>query len=195
MTGTFHDWLAPAALDRVVLLANHVLSGEPAALHRLRPHAGRVVRVEALGWPAWLPAWPQVELRLTAAGLLERIQEPERSPPEPDLRLEVDLSDPARVAWSLAAGMRPAVRVSGDAALAADIDWVATHVRWDLQADLERILGPAASQALAGLVAACARTLRDVARAWPGSAASDRPSTPGSGGEGPAAGTGPEGMR
>ena len=154
----------PAVLDRAVLLANHVLASEPAALQRLQPHAGRVVRVQAEGWPALLPAWPLLDFRLTRAGLLERAAEAGAASAEPDLHLAVDASNPAQLVWRLAGGERPAVRVSGDAVLAADVDWVATHVRWDVAADLERVAGPGPAQALASLAQGLAGALRAARR-------------------------------
>lgn len=167
MLHALHEWLAPSALDRAVLLANHVLASEPAATQRLRPHVGRVVRVQAEGWPALLPEWPPMDFRLTPAGMLERAAEAGAggaSSSEPDLHLVVDVSNPAGLAWRLAVGERPAVRVSGDAALAADVDWVVTNVRWDVAADLERVLGPAPAQALTALGGALARALRETLR-------------------------------
>lgn len=161
------EWFVPAALDRAVLLANHVLAGEEMAMQRLRPHAGRVVRVQAQGWPALLPPWPPVDLRLTAAGLLERPGDSPTSGGEPDLHLAVDASNPAGLAWRLAMGERPAVQVQGDAALAADVDWVVTHVRWDVAADLERVLGPGPAQAMTAFVGSLAQALREAVQAWP----------------------------
>ena len=151
--------LLPAALDRAVLLANHVLSGEPAAVERLRAHAGRVVRVEALDWPSFLPPWPVVEVRLTPAGLLER---PEATQPgsEPDLHLGVQAARPLELAWALASGERPAIQVRGDAALAAAVQEVAERVRWDAMGDLERAIGVGPARALAGLVSALVGSLR-----------------------------------
>lgn len=167
MLHALHEWLVPAALDRAVLLANHVLAGEEMAMQRLRPHAGRVLRVQAQGWPALLPPWPPLDLRLTAAGLLERAGEEASAPGEPDLHLTIDASNPAALAWGLARGERPAVQVQGDAALAADVDWVATHVRWDLAADLERVLGPGPAQAMTVFASSLARALREAVQAGP----------------------------
>lgn len=195
MVDAIQNWLLPAALDRAVLLANHVLSSEPAATQRLRPHAGRVVRVQVLGWPALLPPWPPVDLRLTAAGLLETVGAGEGPAGEPDLQLGVDASNPARLAWNLAAGVRPAVQVGGDSALAADVDWVVSNVRWDMQADLERVLGPGPAQALAGLAGALAQGLREAARAWPGARAGPAASPPPGGATPPGTAAGPEGKR
>jgi ubiquinone biosynthesis protein UbiJ len=40
-------------------------------------------------------------------------------------------------------GDKPAVRIEGDVQLAAEINWLADHVRWDLEEDLARIMGDA----------------------------------------------------
>ena len=71
MLQTLHEMLAPAAMERLTLLINHVLRREPAAVERLLPHAGRSLRVEPEGWPAWLPPLPALAFRVTPAGLLE----------------------------------------------------------------------------------------------------------------------------
>jgi ubiquinone biosynthesis protein UbiJ len=195
MLHALHAWFVPAALDRAVLLANHVLAGEEMAIQRLRPHAGRVVRVQAQGWPELLPPWPPVDLRLTAAGLLERAGEGASAFGEPDLHLGVDASNPAGLAWRLAMGERPAVQVQGDAALAADVDWVVSHVRWDLAADLERVLGPGPAQAMTVFASSLARALREAVQAWSPvrSAEGAPPPDPDPGRTGPA--NRPEGMR
>lgn len=175
MVHAIHDALLPAVLDRAVLLANHVLTGEPAAVARLRAHAGRVVRVQALGWPALLPPLPPVDLRVTGAGLLERVQpqvpSQEQPGPAPDLHLGLDASNPAALAWGLACAQPPSVQVQGDAALASDVHWVATQVRWDVAADLERVVGTGPAQAVTALASLFARGLRQAwpaAPGWPG---------------------------
>ena len=38
-------------MERLVLLVNHVIAAEPAALERLRPHAARTMQIELTGWP------------------------------------------------------------------------------------------------------------------------------------------------
>jgi ubiquinone biosynthesis protein UbiJ len=164
MLHAIHDALLPAVMDRAVLLANHVLCAEPVALQRLRAHAGRIVRVQALGWPAFLPPLPPVDLRLTGAGLLERVDTQAQPAPAPDLHLGVDASQPAALAWGLARAQPPAVQVQGDATLAADVHWVVTEVHWDVAADLERMIGTGPAQVLAALAGQLARGLR---QAWP----------------------------
>ena len=47
----FQDLWLPAVRNRMVLFANHVLTGCPPAVERLRAHAGKAVRVDVSGWP------------------------------------------------------------------------------------------------------------------------------------------------
>ena len=43
MRPALYEMLAPAAIERLTLLINHVLGREPVAMERLKPHAGRVL--------------------------------------------------------------------------------------------------------------------------------------------------------
>ncbi|HEV8691648.1 MAG TPA: hypothetical protein VGQ91_15205 [Ideonella sp.] len=155
------DLLLPAATDRFVLLANHVLSSAPAATERLKAHTGRLLRVEVEGWRFPLPPPPPLVLRITPAGLFEAPSAAEPAP-EADLHLRVDASQPFEAARRVAGGELPPVQIEGDAALAADVGWVVTNVRWDIAADLERVFGPLVAGGLAQAgekLAAAARTL------------------------------------
>lgn len=171
MASSLTDLVLPAAAARFVLLANHVLSAAPAATERLKARTGQSLRVEVEGWRIPLPPPPPLSLRITPAGLLEAMAADESGQDTPDLRLRVDASQPLSAARSLASGQVPAVHVEGDAALAADITWILANVRWDIAADLERVVGGplgetmarAGEQALAaarGLVQSVAGTLR-----------------------------------
>jgi ubiquinone biosynthesis accessory factor UbiJ len=71
MLHSLNAMLAPALMERVVLVVNHVLGAEPAATLRLQPHAQRVIRLQMQGWPALLPAPPLLAFRVTPAGMLE----------------------------------------------------------------------------------------------------------------------------
>jgi len=51
---------ASAFMQRATLWLNHVLSSEEAAVQRLRPHAGRFIRLQMEGWPALLPPLPEL---------------------------------------------------------------------------------------------------------------------------------------
>ena len=106
MLQTVRDVLVPAALQRATLLANHVLSAEPAAMQRLATHSGKRLRVELTEWPALLPAPPVVLLQITPAGMLEWVGAEAGTPgdPAPDLTLRMAASNPALMMVRLAAG-------------------------------------------------------------------------------------------
>ena len=76
-----------SVVERLVLLVNHVIAAEPAALERLRPHAARTMQIELTGWPALLPAVGPFAFRVSPAGLVEWL--PEASSLPPDLRVAV----------------------------------------------------------------------------------------------------------
>jgi ubiquinone biosynthesis protein UbiJ len=158
MLHTLHQMLAPAVMERLTLLLNHVLGSEPVATQRLQPHAGKVVQIEAAGWPSLLPPPPSLAWRITPAGLLEWCgADP---PPAPELRLRLAADNPALLAARLAGGELPPVDVAGDAALAGDVNWLMQNLRWDLAADLERIAPPPVAAALVQAGRALSRGVR-----------------------------------
>ena len=160
--------MVTAAMQRITLLANHVIAGEPVALQRLRPHAGRCLRVQLQGWPALLPPVPELAFVITPAGLLEWC---EGAPaPTADLQVTLDVSNPARVLVQGLAGQRPPVDVAGDARLATDVSWLMDNLRWDMQDDLARFIGEAPAAELARVGAAAAAGLRDAVSALAGKA-------------------------
>ena len=157
-----------SVMERVVLLVNHVLAAEPAALERLRPHATRTMQIELAGWPTLLPAIGPFAFRVSPAGLVEWLDG--ASSLVPDLRVSIDAANPALALTRVVAGERPAITVSGDAAFASDIDWLIDNLRWDLQDDLARFVGDAPARQLgkvggwfAGALREGAKTLRDLA--------------------------------
>ena len=165
------DWtalIAPAAQERLTLLLNHVLSRESVAYERLRPHQGATMLIEFTGRPAFLPgfipALPALALQITPAGLLERLSELSS---EPALRVRLDVSNPAALALGALNGERPKVEIQGDAALATDMSWLIENLRWDIEDDLARWLGPAPAHELArvgkGIAAALGAVARSVA--------------------------------
>lgn len=149
MFNELRDALAPAVMERLTLLLNHVLSREPAATQRLQAHAGAVLQGIPQAWPSLLPTPPQAMFRITPAGLLEWVAQ---APPQaPNLRVLVDAANPAALALSVLSGKVPSVHVEGDSRLAADIDWLVANLRWDLADDLQALFGPAVAQVLSGL--------------------------------------------
>jgi ubiquinone biosynthesis protein UbiJ len=151
-----------AVMARATLLANHVIGAEPAAMARLKPHAGRSFALVLEGWPALLPPPPPLAFVVTPAGLLEWCG-PD-APAEPDLRVALDAANPLLLASRVLTGERGRIEVSGDGALAADIQWLIDNLRWDVQDDLERVVGPAAAHELARLASLAAPALREAAR-------------------------------
>jgi ubiquinone biosynthesis accessory factor UbiJ len=140
------ELIAPAVLERVTLLANHVLSRETAATQRLQTHQGAVLQVVADRWPALLPRLQPASFQITPAGLLECL--PTDSDQTPNLKVVIDASNPLALAMRLASGKAPAAHVEGDSRLAGDVDWLFANVRWDLVDDLEAALGPTVAQSL-----------------------------------------------
>ncbi len=150
--------LAPAALERLTLLLNHVLGSEPAAVERLRPHTGSAIEIQLDAWPALLPPPPHLRFRITPAGLLDWEGAPAAAAAELEVRL--DGSNPALLLLDTLSGANPSVQVQGDAALATDVNWLFENLRWDIEADLERVLGVAAAHELARMGSWLARGVR-----------------------------------
>lgn len=158
MLHSLNALLAPAIMERLVLVINHVLGAEPAATERLLPHAGRVLALELQDWPRLLPPPPALAFRITPAGLLEwRGLEP---PDDAQLQVRIDASNPLLLTARALGGEPPPVHIDGDAQLAAEVNWLLHNLRWDVAGDLERLLGPAAALPLQQLGSALARALR-----------------------------------
>lgn len=148
--------LVPALTERLVLVVNHVLSAEPQATDRLLPHRGRILRLELAGLPRLLQPAPELAFEITPAGLMAACADPKGS----DLRVRIDASNPAALAFRTLTGEPPPVEIEGDAQLAGDIDWLLKNLRWDVEADLERLFGPVVAHELHKLGAILARALR-----------------------------------
>ncbi|MEY5097655.1 MAG: hypothetical protein RJA36_374 [Pseudomonadota bacterium] len=141
-------WLRAELSNRLVLLLNHVLLQEPAAMDRLRRQQGKVLQLH----------WGRIELVLkpTPAGLLA-LGEPCGAP---DLQLRVAEASPLALAQTVLAGARPPVEIQGDVQLAAEVGWLVDNLRWDLEEDLARLLGDAMAHRLAGAGRALLQGLR-----------------------------------
>jgi ubiquinone biosynthesis accessory factor UbiJ len=162
MLNALQALLAPAVMERLALLANHVLISEPVAAQRLRAHIGRCVVVRLEGWPALLPAPPTLAFRITPAALLEWCGAD--APADAELRVTIDASNPALALLRSLAGERPKVEVTGDAAFATDVSWLFDNLRWDIEDDLARVVGQAPAHELARIVAGVADGLRRFAQ-------------------------------
>jgi len=122
-------WAVQELQHRLVLLLNHVLQQEPQAMQRLKQHKGQRVLAR---WQAY-----SLFLAITSAGLLDLADAAAR----PDLSIVLADATPLEMVRSLVKGDKPSVHIEGDVQLAAEVNWLADHVRWDLEEDLSRVLG------------------------------------------------------
>lgn len=154
---------APAVLERLTLVANHLLASESVATQRLLPHAGKSVALLWQGLPALLPPPPTMAWTITRAGLLE-LREGDAAA---DLTLTVDASQPLALLAQALANTAPTAEIAGDAALAADVGWLMQNLRWDAAADLERLFPPMVAQGLADAGQALLAMVRAALERWP----------------------------
>lgn len=163
-------WMQEEAQHRLVLLLNHVLQQEPEAMARLARQKSRIALLQ----------WRKFTLRLqaTPAGLLDIAPDGQ----VPDLTLTITDESPISLAQAALRGDKPAVRIEGDVQFAAEINWLADHVRWDLEDDLSRIIGDTPAHYISGAARRVAEALRGfVARRGAAPAAGTAPdTTPGS---------------
>jgi ubiquinone biosynthesis protein UbiJ len=130
-------WLVDEAQQRLVLFLNHVLMHEPQAQQRLLRQKGRRVQLR----------WRDLsfEVAFTPAGLLERQVPSDQA----DLVLSLNEPAPFELVKTVMQGQRPSVRIEGDVQLAAEVNWLIDHVRWDPEEDLARLIGDAPAHTLA----------------------------------------------
>jgi len=126
-------WLIDEAQQRVILFVNHVLMQEPVATARLQRQKGRSIQ---LVWREFV-----FQCVCTPAGLMEWV--PSNASSQPDLILQVNEPSPFVLAKSVLQGDKPPIRIEGDVQLAAEVNWLIDHVRWDVEEDLSRIIGDA----------------------------------------------------
>ena len=142
-------WLVDEAQQRLVLFLNHVLMHEPQAQQRLLCQKGRRVQLR----------WRDLhfEVAFTPAGLLERQAPSEQA----DLVLSLNEPSPFELVKTVMQGQRPPVRIEGDVQLAAEVNWLVDHVRWDPEEDLARLIGDVTAHRLASAGRLTAEALRD----------------------------------
>ena len=149
-------WLVEEMQRRLVLMLNHVLQQEPEAQARLKRQAGRLVEAH----------WRNFSVRLVAtpAGLLDLGPLSQVA----DLTLTVAEDSPLALAQAALRGEKPAVRIAGDVQLAAEVQWLVDHVRWDLEEDLAGIVGDAPAHAIGSMARRMADAVRQFAGRGPG---------------------------
>ena len=142
------QWLVHEVQQRLVLFLNHILMQEKEAMDRLVRQKGRVARVQ---WRSY-----SLALVITPAGLFNVAPDTAT----PDLRLEVTQTSPLTLAQGVLRGDKPAIRIEGDVQLAAEINWLVDHVRWDVEDDLARVIGDAPAHTVASVAGRAAHALR-----------------------------------
>lgn len=144
-------WLVNEAQQKLVLSLNHVLQQEPEAMIRLARHKGRVASIEC--------APIAIKLIATPAGLLDVAM----VDATPDLTMIVIDSAPMNLLQTALRGEKPALRIEGDIQLAAEVNWLVDHVRWDIEEDMSRVMGDAAAHSVASVLRQAAQTLKSFA--------------------------------
>ena len=151
-------WLIDEAQQRVILFINHVLMQEPAARERLQRQKGRSIQL------VWRDFFFQCVC--TPAGLMEWT--PSNESTKPDLILRVNEPSPFVLAKAVLQGDKPPIRIEGDVQLAAEINWLIDHVRWDAEEDLARLIGDAPAHTLAQAARQAMTALRSFVAQRPG---------------------------
>ena len=111
---------------------NHLLAQEPWAREQLRRHAGKVACIDA-GTVA-------LRLRVTADGMFEPAPADEAA----RVTIRIKLSDLPLIAQNRERAFSY-VRIEGDADFANAISSLGTSLRWEAEADLEKVVGPVAA--------------------------------------------------
>lgn len=142
------QWAVDEGQRRIVLLINHVLLQEKEATSRLARQKGSTVQ---LHWREFEFKW-----KATPAGLLE-VADPSAVP---DLSITLSQNSPFGILQDTLRGQKPAVQIQGDVQLAAEVNWLVDHLRWDLEEDLSKIVGDAPAHGLCQMARRVMEALR-----------------------------------
>ena len=156
------DWLSGASQQglRALLAAlNHLLAANDAARASLRPHAGRLIRLEARE-PKQASAWFSMLLCVSGEGLLEAAPMDAASPAV-TMTLRPSLDAGFAVLSKGPAGLQPHLRIEGDVLLAAALGELSRSLRWDVEEDLSRLTGDVIAHRIVGLAAGAVHALRE----------------------------------
>jgi ubiquinone biosynthesis protein UbiJ len=114
-------------------VVNHLLAREPWALERLKPYAGKRVKLSCT------PV--SIALVVQPGGLFAATTEAEAAQFDVTIAVPLDAL-PAFLQGGQAAVMKH-VRIEGDAEFATTLAKLAEHLRWDPEEDLARVIGDA----------------------------------------------------
>jgi ubiquinone biosynthesis protein UbiJ len=119
-----------------IAFVNHLLGAEPWAREKLAPFAGKRVQVKAL-------PLPDLAFAVSAEGKLEPAPEL-----DPDLTVTLSPADLPRLLAGDDTVLR-SISFTGDAELAAALQYLAKHLRWEFEEDLSRAVGDVAAHRIA----------------------------------------------
>lgn len=155
------DWLSSApqqGLRALLAALNHLLATNDSAQASLRPHAGRLIGLEARD-PGRASAWFSMLLWVSPEGFLEPAPNDAGSAsvtmtirPSLDAGLALLAKGPA--------GLQPHLRIEGDVLLAAALGDLSRTLRWDAEEDLSRLTGDVIAHRIVGLAGSAAQALR-----------------------------------
>lgn len=161
-SGGATDWLSGASQQglRALLAAlNHLLAANDAARTSLRPHAGRLIRLEARE-PARASAWFSMLLCVSAEGLLEAAPM-DAAAPSVTMTIRPSLDAGFAMLSKGPAGLQPHLRIEGDVLLAATLGELSRSLRWDVEEDLSRVAGDVIAHRIVGMAAGAVHALRE----------------------------------
>jgi ubiquinone biosynthesis protein UbiJ len=121
----------------VAAFLNHLLEAAPWARERLAPFAGRT-------WRVTLAPLPDLSFVVLETGLLDA-----SDALEPHLVVKLTLAAVPALAQRDEAVIRE-MTFTGDAELAAALQYLARHLEWDVEEDLSRVVGDVAAYRIAG---------------------------------------------
>ncbi|WP_295990105.1 SCP2 sterol-binding domain-containing protein [Rugamonas sp.] len=127
---------AAALLTPVAAAINHVLAQEPWARQALAPHAGKLACIDA--------GAVVLRLRVTADGMVAVVAATAPAEAEAAVTIHVKLSDLPLIAQNSERAFSY-VKIDGDAEFANTISGLSKSLRWEAEADLEKIVGPIAA--------------------------------------------------
>jgi len=149
--------LPPFVSPLIVQLLNALLAREPWARARLRPHAGKVVRLVAGNL--------DITLAVSATGSVQDARQA-----APHATVTVATADLPRLLGADASQRMQAVRLEGEAALAQVMAELARDLRWDVEEDLAGLIGDIPARMLLRSARGAQAALRETASRLGGNA-------------------------
>ncbi len=138
----------PNPLDALPAAINHLLAAEPWARNALAPHAGKVLDV--------VVGPLSIRLAVAADGAVLRAA----ADAVADTTVTVPVASlPQLVAGGPTAALRD-LRIVGDAEFAQTVSTLTRNLRWDVEEDLSKVVGDAASHRIVGAARSATRTMR-----------------------------------